>query len=100
MSNASSLAIAVHRPDRPGEPGGEGGHQVRVGTALPWTGQDADRLRPLSTCQLARPAPEGKRLRHYAAQFPIVEVDSSGHGDADAGDGAALPSRARRRPSS
>ena len=73
MSHASSLAIAVHRADQPGVPGGEGEHQIRVGTAS-WTDKT------LIACGRFYPpgasTPEA-RLRHYAAQFPIVEVDSS-----------------------
>ncbi len=76
MSNATSLAIAVHRadhPGEPGEPGAEGEHQIRVGTAS-WTDKT------LIAC--GRFYPKGAttaeaRLRFYAAQFPIVEVDSS-----------------------
>jgi uncharacterized protein YecE (DUF72 family) len=73
MSDKLSLAIAVHRADRPGELGGEGEHQIRVGTAS-WTDKT------LIAC--GRFYPKGAttaeaRLRHYAAQFPIVEVDSS-----------------------
>ena len=70
MSDAPSLAIDVHR----GVPiGAAGEHQVRVGTAS-WTDKT------LIACR--RFYPKGAtsaeaRLRHYASQFPIVEVDSS-----------------------
>jgi uncharacterized protein YecE (DUF72 family) len=63
----------VHRANASGEPGAEGEHQIRVGTAS-WTDKT------LIAC--GRFYPPGAttaeaRLRHYAAQFPIVEVDSS-----------------------
>ncbi len=73
MSNASSLAIAVHGADAPGAGAPAEGHQIRVGTAS-WTDKT------LIAC--GRFYPKGAttaeaRLRHYASQFPIVEVDSS-----------------------
>ena len=73
MSNAASLAIAVHPPGTAAGTGAAAERQIRVGTAS-WTDKT------LIAC--GRFYPKGAtsaeaRLRHYASLFPIVEVDSS-----------------------
>jgi uncharacterized protein YecE (DUF72 family) len=70
MSDTSSLAIAVHR----GETEAAGAPpRILVGTAS-WTDKTliaCGRFYPKGTTSAEA------RLRHYASQFPIVEVDSS-----------------------
>ncbi|HEV7574424.1 MAG TPA: DUF72 domain-containing protein [Caldimonas sp.] len=70
---SESLAIDVRPAAAEGEAGAGGAHEIRVGTAS-WTDKT------LIAC--GRFYPKGAtsaeaRLRHYASQFPIVEVDSS-----------------------